>query len=149
MSRVRKYKESINCRSILIRMKRGFNYEFFCSLYYSCFWYDVSLQYELIFYWYLDVMNPRMDHVIWFYVVNLIFWVSLRLIYACLFLIKLIRVSIFNSCLVLYCEIEKSIIWIDRHKWNELHAILEIGRHKSFGLESNLIREFTELVMQL
>ena len=31
----------------------------------------------------------------------------------------------------------------DLHKSKELHVILEIGRHKSFGLDSNLIMEFT------
>ena len=32
------------------------------------------------------------------------------------------------------------------HNWKELHANLEIGRHKSAGLESNLIWEFIEQI---
>ena len=81
-------------------------------------------------------------------VINLIFEVSLIFIYASLFLIELIFANIFNSCLVSYFKIEKSIIWINLYKWKKFHVTLEIGWHKSFGLESNLIREFTKLVMQ-
>ena len=57
---------------------------------------------------------------------------------------------IFAGVLVLVCF---HILWLrnpsyelNTHNWKELHANLEIGRHKSSGLESNLIEGFIERI---
>ena len=102
---------------------------------------------KLFSFWYLGLMNLEWIALFDFY--SLIkFLISLRFIYVCLNFIELICVDVFNSWLVIYCEIEKSTVWLDLHKWKELHAILEIKWHKSSRLNSNLIVEFTNQVMQ-